>query len=304
MAIHNPVHINEGGLPLNAIEWLEKHHRGKAAERERMIRDLHLRRGSFLVDAGCGPGLWTPLLARSIGQQGRITGIDISPAALVTAQQHLQGTWYRHITQYKQGMLEDLPVLPGSADVIFSANVSQYLPDPVSTFASMGRYLKRGGRLAIKDIDFGTMRFHNIDLALQAKVFQAREQWEGARVDEGYAYEDSWVGSKLAGYLRNAGYEEVQERCYRIVRRSPISADFRFYLQGIAEWFVCEGAPYLDPSYRKQWLELFQEGEHCVLDQHDFYSEETEYIVTGVWTQSPMAQVRYFDMRVEMEMVV
>lgn len=303
MAVYNPVHINESGLPLNAIEWLETHHRSKAAERERMIRDLHLKRGSSLIDAGCGPGLWTPMLARAIGMRGDITGIDISPAALVTAQQRLQGKWYRHMVKYKQGLLEALPVPPGSADVIFSANVSQYLPDAASTFASLGRYLKHGGRLAIKDIDFGTMRFHNIDPALQARVFQARARWEGVRLDEGYAFEDSWVGSKLAGYLRQAGYEEVQERSYRIIRNYPVPKDFRYYLQGIAEWFVCEDAPFLDPLYREQWLKLFQDGEYCALDRHDFISEEIEYVVTGVWTQSPPDQAHYFDMHLEVERV-
>lgn len=303
MAVYNAVHVNESGLPLNAIEWLETHHRSKAPERERMIRDLHLKRGSSVIDAGCGPGLWTPMLARAIGIHGNITGIDISPAALITAQQRLQGKWYRHMVKYKQGILEALPVPSGSADAIFSANVSQYLPDAVSTFASLGRYLKRCGRLIIKDIDFGTMRFYNIDPTLQAKVFQARARWESVRVGEGYTFEDSWVGSKLAGYLRQAGYEEVQEHSYRIVRSYPIPKDFRYYLQGIAEWFVCEGAPFLDPIYRAQWLEQFQDGRQCVLDSHDFISEEIEYVVTGVWTQSPPTQVHYFDMHFEVERV-
>jgi ubiquinone/menaquinone biosynthesis C-methylase UbiE len=296
MAVHNPVHMNESGLPLNAIEWLETHHRSKAPERARMIRDLQIKQGSFVVDAGCGPGLWTPLLARAIGSRGRIVGVDISPAALVTAQQRLQGKRYARQVHYKQGLLEELPVQVGSADLIFSANVSQYLSDPVETFAAMGRYLGSGGRLAIKDIDFGTMRFSNIDAALQARVFQARERWEARRVDEGYAFEDSWVGSKLAGYLRQAGYQDVEERSYRIVRRSPLSADFHSYLQGIAEWFICEGAPYLDRADAQRWEQLFQDGERCALYRHDFASEETEYVATGVWMQPPPAQVRYFDM--------
>lgn len=296
MAVHNPVHMNESGLPLNAIEWLETHHRSKEPERTRMIRDLQIRSGSFIVDAGCGPGLWTPLLARAIGSRGRIVGVDISPAALVTAQRRLQGKRYVRQVQYKQGMLEELPVQLGSADMIFSANVSQYLPDPVETFAAMGRYLGRGGRLAIKDIDFGTMRFSNIDPALQARVFQARERWETKRVDEGYAFEDSWVGSKLASYLQQAGYQDVEEKSYRITRRAPLPADFRFYLQGIAEWFVCEGAPYLDSMDVHRWQQHFQDGERCILDRHDFASEEIEYVATGVWTQSPLAQVRYFDL--------
>src|SRR6202022_2986761 len=95
MAVNNVVHVNECGLPLNAIEWLETHHQSKAPEREQMIRDLQLKAGSLVVDAGCGPGLWTPLLAQAIGIYGRIIGVDISVEALLTAQQRSHGKWYR-----------------------------------------------------------------------------------------------------------------------------------------------------------------------------------------------------------------
>jgi len=297
MAANNIVYVNECGLPLNAIEWLETHHLSKAPEREQMIRDLHLKPGSLVVDAGCGPGLWTSLLARAIGPRGRIIGVDISPEALVTAQRRSAGKWYLPRVQYKCATLERLPIEPGTANIIFSANVSQYLPNPVDTFAAMGRYLVAGGRLAIKDIDFGTMRFHNMDAGLQARVFQARERWEQERLNQGYAFEDSWVGSKLAGYLREAGYEEVEEKSYPIVRRYPLSQDFRFYLQGIAEWFVCEGAPLLGSEDLTNWLRCFLDEVHSVLDQETFVSEETEYVVTGVWNKYPPAQVLYFDMQ-------
>ena len=299
MAVNKLVHVNETGLPLNAIEWLERHHRSKMPEREQMVRDIRFAYGSNVVDAGCGPGLWTPLLARAIGFQGHILGVDISTEALITAHRHSQGKWYQRFVQYKHSTLEQLPVPFGSADIIFSANVSQYLPNPVSTFAAMGRYLVPGGRLAVKDIDFGTMRFYNVDPALQARVFQAREGWEELRVDAGFAFEDSWVGSKLAGYLQAAGYQDVQEKSYRIVRQYPLSNDFRFYLQGIAEWFVCEGAPLLDGEGLTTWLQCFLDGEHCVLDQETFVSEETEYVVTGVWNKPYSTSVRYFDMSIK-----
>lgn len=283
MAVNKVVHVNECGLPLNAIEWLEMHHQSKAMERGRMIRDLQLKQGSFVVDAGCGPGLWSPLLAQQIGREGRILGIDISPEALVTAQKRSKNTPYRHRIQYKLATMEQIPIAYGEADVIFSANVSQYLSDPVGTFAAMGPYLAPGGRLAIKDIDFGTMRFYTIEPGLQARVFQARERWEQVRVEEGYAFEDSWVGSKLAGYLRAAGYEDVQERTYRITRQYPLSLHYRKYLQGIAEWFVCEGAPFLSGEDVTDWLRCFLHETENVLDQKTFICEETEYIVTGVW---------------------
>ncbi len=300
MAVNNPVHVNEDGLPLNALEWLEVHHRSKAPEREQMIRDIQFKRGCNVVDAGCGPGLWSPLLARAIGPQGNILGVDISPEALVTAHRRSQGKWYQRLVQYKYSALDQLPVPFGTMDVIFSANVSQYLPDPVKTFAAMGHYLIPGGRLVIKDIDFGTLRFHNIDTGLQARVFQARKHWEQIRVDAGYAFEDSWIGSKLAGYLRAAGYEGVQEKSYHIIRRYPLSQDYRFYLQGIAEWFVCEGAPLLYEEDRINWSQCFLDGEQCIFDKDTYVSEETEYVVTGIWNKPHAASISYFDMGIKM----
>lgn len=292
MAIDNPVYVNECGLPLNAIAWLETHHLCKLAEREQMIRDLHLKRGSRVVDAGCGPGLWTPLLAQALGPRGRIIGVDVSAEALVTARQRGQGAWYEKQVSYMLSPMEHLPVRESSIQTIFSANVSQYLPEPVPTFATLGRYLVPGGQLILKDINFGTMRFSTIDPALQARVFQARAQWEEQRVQEGYMFEDSWVGSKLAGYLRAAGYEHVQEKCYKVVRQSPLTPECRAYLQGIAEWFVCEDAPLLTPTDAQRWLHSFADGPACALDQPAFFYEETEFLVSGVWPGASASRQR------------
>lgn len=295
MAIDNPVHVNESGLPLNAIEWLETHHRSKLAEREHMIKDLHLKRGSKIVDAGCGPGLWTPLLARAVGPEGRIVGVDLSVEALVTARQRSRGQWYEEQVSYKQAPMERLPVASGSVQAIFSANVSQYLAKPTETFAALGHYLLPGGQLAIKDIDFGTLRFSNIDSALQARVFQAREKWEKMRAEQGFLFEDSWVGSKLAGYLREAGYENVQEKVYKVTRQAPLQLDVRQYLQGIGSWFVCENAPFLTRTDVEYWLDCFEDGERCALDQPSFYYEETEFMVTGTWPeQSPQRYLQSY----------
>lgn len=288
MAIENPVHVNECGLPLNAISWLETHHKSKLAERAQMIRDLHLPYGGTIVDAGCGPGLWTPLLARATGPRGRILGVDVSTAALVTARSRSQGAWFEPQVVYQQSSMEYLPVPTSSIDTIFSANVCQYLPAPVETFALLGRYLAPGGRLVLKDIDFGTLRFHAINPSLQARIFLARQEWEKQRIRQGYMFENSWVGSRLAGYMRAAGYEHVQEKSYTITRRAPLTPEFRAYLQGIGEWFVCEGAPFLAQDDLQHWLDCFATGPACALDRESFYYEETEFLVTGRWPGRPL----------------
>ena len=284
MAVKNVVHINECGLPLNAVEWLERHHQSKVWERAKMIEDLCVKAGSFIVDAGCGPGLWTPLLAQAVGPQGHILGVDISTEALITAQRRCSQSSYRHLVQFKRAMLDQLPLAYDAVDLIFSANVSQYLIDPVATFAAMGPHLKQGGRLVVKDIDFGKLRLQGVDAMLQERIFQARLRWEQERVQCGYTFEDSWVGSKLVGYLRAAGYKDVQERTYAIVRRSPLADDSRFYLRGIAEWLVCEGAPYASHADVSRWLDAFSAT--TVMDHEGFVSEEIEYVVSGVWHSS------------------
>ncbi len=125
MAVNKVVYVNECGLPLNAVDWLVTHHRSKAPEREQMIRDLQIAPGSLIIDAGCGPGLWIPLLAHAIGSAGRILGIDISTESLVTAQRRGAGKWYQSQVQYKQATLEQLPVEPGTADLILWASGHQ-----------------------------------------------------------------------------------------------------------------------------------------------------------------------------------
>lgn len=296
MAVNSLVCSNEHGLPLNAVEWLVTHHESKVVERAQMIRDLHLTPGSLVIDAGCGPGLWTPLLAEAIGPTGYIVGVDISLEALVTAQRRCQQSGYRHQVQYKRASLEQLPLDHGTADTIFSANVSQYLEDPVGTFAAMSRYLVQGGRLIVKDIDFGSLRFSPVDSALQERVLAARKRWETERVSQGYAYEDSWVGPKLAGYLEAAGYQHVETRMYRIKRQAPLAGSMVTYLQRLAEWFVCEEAPYLSDRDVVDWLQAFLDEKTCVLQADNFQYEETEYVVSGV--QSAGTASHYFSMQV------
>lgn len=283
MAVNKDIYKNELGLPLNSVCWLEMHHFSKFAERVQMIRDLHLLPGSLVVDAGCGPGLWTPLLAEAVGAKGRIIGVDISKEALITAKKRSLRSWYRHQVQYKCASLDRLPLDHAEADVIFCANVCMYLPDPVAMLTSIGHHLRPGGMLAVKDIDSGTISFSQIDRALYTRVAQAREHWERERVSHGYTFEDSWVGSKLAGYLRAAGYQNVHVQAYPIVRRYPLTEDFRAYLQGLAEWFVSEGASRLDQSDEAAWLRYFLDAEHCLFDDPDFTFEEMEYLVTGYW---------------------
>src|SRR5258708_33297579 len=104
-----------------------------------MIRDIQLKRGSYVVDAGCGPGLWIPLLARATGLQGRILGADISTESLVTASRRSHGKWDQGIVRHKRSTREKLPGPAGNVDISFMPKRRPELPDPVRTFACLCR---------------------------------------------------------------------------------------------------------------------------------------------------------------------
>jgi ubiquinone/menaquinone biosynthesis C-methylase UbiE len=146
---------NEQGSALNDPRWLQIHHHCKIRERTRMINDLELKGEGLVVDVGCGPGLWTELLACAIGEHGWILGVDLSGDALRVAERRSQQSWDQTQVRYVCTSLEHLPLQEAQADAIWSANVSQYLPDPVTTFAELGHFLKPGDMLAVKGLDFG-----------------------------------------------------------------------------------------------------------------------------------------------------
>lgn len=97
---------HEQGLPSRAAFKLEE-----LIERRRL-----LRRDSRVIDLGCAPGGWLAILARHVGAQGRIVGIDLvkcrAPAAnVVTLTGDVRETSVR---------AEIIQQLGGAADLITS----------------------------------------------------------------------------------------------------------------------------------------------------------------------------------------
>ena len=72
--------------PLRAIECYRAHAEGYDASaartmrlRRRTIAALELKRGDAVLDVACGTGLSFPLLLAAVGEEGRITGVELSP---------------------------------------------------------------------------------------------------------------------------------------------------------------------------------------------------------------------------------
>ena len=106
---------------------------------------LALRSGERVLDIGCGGGEVTIDLARAVGPDGAVIGIDISAAVLQFAQRAGEGS---EQVRYVHGDAQQFPFEGSFFDAAFSRFGVMFFADPIAAFINIRRSLKPRGRLA------------------------------------------------------------------------------------------------------------------------------------------------------------
>ena len=120
-----------------------------------------------VVDAGAGAGFDCFIAAKQVGPQGRVVGIDMLPEMLAKARESARRMELANV-EFREGLLEDMPVEDGWADVVISNGVINLCADKKQVFQEIWRVLRPGGRLQFADIANGkpvpASAMKNIDL--------------------------------------------------------------------------------------------------------------------------------------------
>lgn len=187
-----------------------------AAELGRLKSGLHdllaVRPGDTVLDVGCGTGVDAVALARRVGPNGRVTGVDNSQVLVDAAR---AGAEPGLPVGFELGDAHRLPFPDGSFDAVRCERVMMHLADPDLAVRELLRVTRPGGRVLVADPDHGMWALDSADIALTRTVLT----WWFDNIA------NPWVARRTPAALRRAGLRDQQVRLVPILLQDLDAAD-------------------------------------------------------------------------------
>jgi ubiquinone/menaquinone biosynthesis C-methylase UbiE len=116
------------------------------------LRDL--APGERVVDLGSGAGFDCFIAAGKVGASGRVVGVDMTEAMLQKFRRTAQSMRLGNV-EFREGILEALPVEDGWAGVVMANGVINLCADQRQVFSEIKRVLRPADSLQFADIANG-----------------------------------------------------------------------------------------------------------------------------------------------------
>ena len=167
---------------------------------ELLHRDSLYPAGSRVLEAGCGVGAQTVILAQN-SPGAQFTSVDVSPVSVQAAEGAVRRAGCPNVT-FQTADIFKLPFPRASFDHVFVCFVLEHLQEPVWALRQLRAVLKPGGTLTVIEGDHGSTLFHPHSEAAW-KTIQCLIDLQAETGG------DALIGRRLFPLLREAGFHEV-----------------------------------------------------------------------------------------------
>ena len=251
---------------------------------EAAIDALDLPPGSLGLDVGCGIGLHTCLLARRVGAEGRVTGLDRSPAFVYLAEQRAAEAGLGARAAFERGDLTALEYEDGAFDWLWCNDALWPGPaamgcptdEPLPVVRDFARVVRPGGAVAL--VYWSSQRLLPGHPGLEARLSATPQTFAPYR--EGMRPQQHCM--RALGWLAAAGLCELSARTFVAEVRAPLDAVSRRAIEATLEMFWGEAQ---DEVSAQDWA-LFERLRRpnsgaCLLDAPDYYAFLTYTLFSG-----------------------
>lgn len=135
--------------PKQYQQTLENPDRIAALQVDRVIAALGVTPGMRIADLGAGSGLFTIPLARAVGANGRVFGVDIDAGLLAIIADKAKAAGLGNVQTVLAADMDSK--IPEQVDLIFVCDTMHHLPKQAEYVKQFGKLLRPGGRVAVID---------------------------------------------------------------------------------------------------------------------------------------------------------
>ena len=117
--------------------------------RMEILKEVGIQAGFRVLDFGCGPGSYVPVLSDLVGPAGKVYALDIHPMAVESVQRLASRRGLTNVETILSDCRTGLPA--ESTDVALLYDIYHDLAEPEAVLKEIHRVLKRDGILSFND---------------------------------------------------------------------------------------------------------------------------------------------------------